>query len=139
MDKASRNVKLKNCYMTEKSFKNVRFRLEENDESEIQLGYLSTKLSWIAVKPLFKSPRNGWIIEREHPYQQTQFILNDCVSCWLLSFNNDGILVSVKKYFNSCSAPASFLIPESFVVLLPIDTDLPIIKVAAIELKKESI
>lgn len=121
--------------MKQKSFKNVLFHLEKENELALHLGYLSNKSNWIAVKPLFKDTDNGWLIEREHPYQQTQFILNESTSCWLLSFNDSGLLVSVKKYFNSCSAPASFLIPETYVVLLPIDTVLQIAEILSFETK----
>ncbi len=85
--------------MKQKSFINVRFQLEEENEVALLLGYLSTKSNWIAVKPLFKNSGNGWLIERKHPYQQTQFILNKSDSCWLLSFNDRGLLVSKKKIF----------------------------------------
>lgn len=122
--------------MKQKSLKNVLFHLEEENELALGLGYIITKSNWIAVKPLFKSTGNGWLIERKHSYQQTQFILNESASCWLLSFNDSGLLVSKKKYFNSCSAPASFLIPETFVVLLPIDTSLQIAEVSSFEIKK---
>lgn len=121
--------------MKQKSFKNAIFHFEKEDDLELNLGYMYTKSNWIAVKPLFKSSGNGWLIERKHPYQQTQFILNESASCWLLSFNDSGLLVSKKKYFNSCSAPASFLIPETFVVILPIYTAIQIIEVSSFELK----
>jgi len=122
--------------MKQKSFKNVLFHLEKENELALHLGYLSNKSNWIAVKPLFKDAGNGWLIGREHPYQQTQFILNESISCWLLSFNASGLLVSVKKYFNSCSAPASFLIPETYVVLLPIDSVLQISEVLSFDQNK---
>jgi len=121
----------------EKSLKKVKINLEKGTWI-YEFDYVPLQKNWLEVQPLFEEAEYGLLIERKHEFQQSQLILSRTSSCWILAFDEDGILVSIKKHTNDGSnRPMSYLIPELYIVLISVKTTLLVNNIISLEIMPE--
>jgi len=84
------------------------------------LDYIPLEKNWLEVHPLLKKAKVGLLIERKHKSIQSQLILNETNSCYILSFDKNQNHISTKRHIDmGTKSPISYLIPETFIVILP--------------------
>lgn len=115
------------------SIKKISFQTEKGI-SELELGYHSLNNQYVNLDSLFQQFEQGFLVRPIHKFLQTQYILNEVKGCWILSFDETKTLISVKQYENETCLPNTYLILEEYVVFLPIESELPFLKVERFEI-----
>ena len=116
-----------------KLFKTIKFQLL-NSEEVMPLGYVPLKNTTVSGKKILKYFPKGCLIERKHPFLQTQYDVTDTGDCWLLVFNEQKQFVTAKPFYTFNGVPSSYFISEHYVVLLPYDWQFRIKNMASIEI-----
>lgn len=116
------------------NLKTVRFHWKDG-ETELDLEFIQLEKTWIDGKQLLDEFWDGCVIECNHKYIQTQLILND-IECFVMIFNEDREFISKKPVANSGS-PFSLFIPDSIIVLLPVNSELEKMEIEYLAFEEE--
>ena len=104
-----------------------------NEVIEMPLGYWPLETTIAEGKAVLKNFPNGCLLERKHPFLQTQFDMTDSSSCWLLVFDDQLQFVTAKPFVD-CKANMSFFIADPYVVLIPFDNSLALDRIESLEI-----
>ena len=105
--------------MNQAILKKIRKQLAAENEPERKLPLVPAKKTWVEVKAVLQKYPGGCLVERKHPFLQTQFILDGSDDCLLISFDGNGKYAGTKAFRNKTAAPFSYLISDPYVVVVP--------------------
>lgn len=115
--------------------KNVTFHTSHGNWI-VLLKYKSLTTKQVKVNQLFNQSEYGCLFECPKNYRGVEFILKDSKSCWLLSFNSNGNLVWSEKFDAKNKMPLKYVFTARFVVVLPLETIIPIKESQSITIKE---
>lgn len=111
------------------SIKKFSFRVDKGNYL-LELGHHSLNNQFLNVASLFQQFEKGFLVKPCHKFIQTQYFLNEVKGCYILSFDENKTLVSLKKFVNENALPNTYLISDEYVLFLPLETYLPVSKVS---------
>ena len=88
----------------------------------------------VSGKKILKHFPKGCLIERKHPFLQTQFDVTGTDLCLLLVFDELKQFITAKLSLNGREAASSYFIAEPYVILLPYDRQFRIKNMKSIEI-----
>lgn len=116
----------------------VRFNLENKKERIIELSHqLSFDQSINCYDLMMKDP-NGWLIDKKHPFQQTDFLLTQTSPFALIGFSVEGYYEGLTFSLNEGKAPFQSKQPNALFVLIPIKLFIEMYPIRSINIVAEN-
>jgi len=98
----------------------IQKQIAGKNEPVPKLNLIPSEKTWIEVKAVLQKFPDGCLVERKHPFLQTQFILDGAADCLLIGFDKNGKFINARPFYDDYNAPFSYLISEPYVVVAPV-------------------
>ncbi len=115
---------------------NVKIHLNDG-EIEMKCDVMQMHNPFVNLKETLPNTLDAVLLEKKHSNLQTQIDLTDLAACWIVLFDENMELVSVKSHTYKSKAQYQVFISEPYMLLLPINNKLAFEQILSISVVGE--
>lgn len=115
------------------SFKIIQLNFT-HAQKQLAVGHVNLQSPYIHLSEIEDIKEKGCLFTKAHTHIQTHFDFTGTTDCTLMCFNKKMEFITVRYYRNHQNAPFSFLISETYILVLPMTHGLPTLTLTSMEL-----